>query len=234
MLVHIVDLRLLPKFSIDIDDYLSGVKKPCRWKEFVRSRKQCLNKSPLGIYNTDQEMFFRRCRAWIQSQILTCKHLVGDKTLSYLQQLSIRRRKQFNITDKTSRRRWAIVDNEETLLRIDGSDQQGSNLLQFQEIEFSSGADVEYLAQTRPLIDTTEITEYKRRCSEAHSVANLFQWLQSHVLDLFSTDAGEKQIAFLSRTTAPLLQRCRLDFTRTLNARKQPQTWRNTDTMYLI
>lgn len=113
LLIHILESKIMRKYSDDYKAYCEGYLKPWWWKEFLKSWKTCSKEQLNRNYITNSNLFICSCLAWQRSQDFFCKHLVHGQEPPEYGQVTLRRSPLFIIVDRKSKRTRANIDEEE-------------------------------------------------------------------------------------------------------------------------
>lgn len=78
-----------------------------------------------------------------------------------------------------------------------------------------------------------DLSYSKNPQTDSKKVIETLEWMQSHVLDLGSSEAGSSQIGCIRNNLLPTLEQYRENVVQSQRQRSPPQTWLNRDVVFL-
>lgn len=94
LVLHVIDTKVMPKFTSDYQLMMSERKKPSWWRTFVHTWNKCAETPIRGTYEIDRVNWTCSCPAYLRNPFLLCKHLVQGTDLPAYRDL-IRRHPPF-------------------------------------------------------------------------------------------------------------------------------------------
>lgn len=221
LLIHIIDKKMLLKFSEDYECYNLGLKKPHWWKHFVAMWKRTSSTTINDTYITDKKNFTCSCPFWLSSQFFICKHLTNNTPCPKYHEVSINRVPPFLVIDSKSTRRTANFDCARRMNRRNISIQSILN-------SDSESTPAPLFISTG--IEDTTVDESKEKIAQ---VDDTLKWLSEHIADLKLTESGYKQLEYINDNVFGRLRSYRDNVEKNLNCRQAPKTWSSADTCFL-